>query len=46
MTKTICETPYISLVQGDSGVVYVKMDDGAFFVPVTAEGDIYFIQEY
>ncbi len=46
MPKTICETPYISLVQGDSGVVYVKMDDGVFIVPVTDEGDIYFIQEY
>lgn len=46
MPRIICETPYISLVEGNMGVVYVKMDDGVLIVPITADGDIFFIQEY
>lgn len=45
MPKVVCETRYMSLMER-SGVTYVRMDDGVLVVPLTADGDVFFIQEY
>lgn len=45
MSKVIYQTRYMSLMER-SGVTYVKMDDGVLVVPITADGDVFFIQEY